>query len=797
MDQSSNLKDDTQIPNDTGYQPAASSIGQASVFANANDVRIRDSNFSITTNVNTATKSILDVLYQRVAPNAVLNDGGRADDAKCHPGTREEVIGLIEEWMDATKSDRILWLSGPAGGGKTAIMKTITERAASRGVKTVNFFFFRGDSTRNSIQPVVPTLLYQLFEFYPTFGSQAVAEILSTRPRIFDGSIAQQCKLISELTPIIRQSSPAGTPIVLLIDGLDECDVYAEQSQGDILRALEGLLKDNDSPFRLLIASRPEARIKMTFNQLSSHAQTIFLDEQYSPEDDIRRFVTAEFDRIKLSHPSARSLPHDWPLFSDAEGIVRKSSGQFIFAATVMRYIAHASTVPSLSLERVKGIVPSGKNSPFAHLDSIYTFILSQVDDLDATLIMFFLSIAEPGYPLKCLSDYNPHYTDALVESCASELSAIVQLTYGGVLKFYHASLPDFLVDQEDLLSHLKAPTVPITEALLNLPFPDWPIRYQTAPYPDTRGEVFFRAVHKLYYSNDEGTYKHILDRAISICLARKILPNVQEIPYGKQYLNFYETRLRGLGKLERAQWASIVDNRSRAENIDTASPKSSKAYNIGSPLIPISPASTSTPYIPHMCWKTNRLIMSPPNSQVSMDLDAPHASLPNPPSTLPHPTPDPPTRRKYSEAVVSCSTGTPSVGGVTTATGSSSNTVTRPTGRNLGNVAPTKAISNAEKRTTSSGRSSLAASTSTSKGVRGESQRNSEREDGEKKGNGDTDKDHAVSAAVGKGSATASFAPRLTSEIQSRAPTPRRSPAVNAREKDSTRPGTRPMWRG
>lgn len=317
---------------------------------------------------------------------------------------------------------------------------------------------------------------------------------------------------------------------------------------------------------------------------------------------------------------------------------------------------------------------------------------------------------------------------------------------------------------------------------------------------------------HLQYYSNDEGTYKHILDRAISICLARKILPDVQEIPYGKQYLDFYDTRLRGLGKLERAQWASIVDNRSRAENIDTASPKSSKAYNIGSPLIPISPASTSTPYIPPHVLEDksphyespqqpsvngSRVSSSPPPSHHARVSNAPHTSLPNPPSTLPHPTPDPPTRRKYSEAVVSCSTGTPSAGGVTTATGSSSNTVTRPTGRNLGNVAPTKAISNAEKRTTSSGRSSLAASTSTSKGVRGESQRNSEREDGEKKGNGDTDKDHAVSAAVGKGSATASLAPRLTSEIQSRAPTPRRSPAVNAREKDSTRPGTRPMWRG
>ncbi|KAF5321914.1 hypothetical protein D9619_001836 [Psilocybe cf. subviscida] len=450
MNQPSTLNPDhlnLQIPNNTGLQLVASDAGHASVFANANDVRIRDSNFSITTNVNTAAKPALDTLYQRVAPNAILNDGGRADDAKCHPGTREEVIGLIEKWMDDAESDRILWLSGPAGGGKTAIMKTIIEHAADRGVHTINFFFFRGDSTRNSIQPVVSTLLYQLFHLYPS-AVEAVTKIFSTHQRILDGSIAQQLKLISATTPTIRQSSPAGARILLLFDGLDECDVDAERSQGDFLHALEGLLMEDDSPFRLLVASRPEARIKMAFNQLSLDAQTIFLDGQYSPEKDIRRFVTAEFDRIKVSHPSARSLPRDWPLTSDVEGIVTKSSGQFIFAATVMRYIAHASTVPSLSLERVKGIVPNGKNSPFAHLDSVYTFILSQVDDLDATLAMFSLSIAEPNFSLKCLCDYNPRYTHALVESCASELSAIVQLSPEGVLDFYHASLPDFFVDQ-------------------------------------------------------------------------------------------------------------------------------------------------------------------------------------------------------------------------------------------------------------------------------------------------------------------------------------------------------------
>ncbi|KAF5319352.1 hypothetical protein D9619_008426 [Psilocybe cf. subviscida] len=250
-----------QMINGAAYQLAASDAGQASAFTNANNVSIKDSSFTITSNINVTTKPALDLLYQRVAPNAILNQGGRADDPKCHPGTREEVIALIEKWMDNTGGNCILWLSGPAGGGKTAIMKTIAERSTTRGIHTVNFFFFRGDSSRKSARPVVPTLLYQLMQLYPHL-TETVAAIFATHPRILDTSITEQCRLISTLATTIRQSSLTGTPIVLLIDALDECDVDAERSQGDILRALQRLVFEDNSPFRLLIASRPEQPYK-------------------------------------------------------------------------------------------------------------------------------------------------------------------------------------------------------------------------------------------------------------------------------------------------------------------------------------------------------------------------------------------------------------------------------------------------------------------------------------------------------------------------------------------------------
>ena len=71
-----------------------------------------------------------------------------------------------------------MWLRRLAGAGKTAIIKTIAERAKERDVKTANFFFIRGHHTRNYAQPLVATLVYRIIQLYPA-ARNVVATILS------------------------------------------------------------------------------------------------------------------------------------------------------------------------------------------------------------------------------------------------------------------------------------------------------------------------------------------------------------------------------------------------------------------------------------------------------------------------------------------------------------------------------------------------------------------------------------------------------------------------------------------
>ncbi|KAF5326975.1 hypothetical protein D9619_004105 [Psilocybe cf. subviscida] len=414
---------------------------------------------NVTTTVNEPNKW-LEFLHRKVAHNAILNAGGRADAVKCFPGTREEVLARIEAWIDGkgiNRERRIFWLSGPAGAGKSAIVQTLAERCMARGVPMINFFFFRGDFTRNRARSITPTLLYQLFTLYPEL-KPLVGAVFGEKPMILSQTQYDQVEhLIQNPIRTIQEDSIYHQPIVLLIDGLDECNSAGKHEQEVLLQVFHGLISCENSPFIVLVASRPEPHLTMTFNEVGSCAESIFLDENYRPSDDIRLFVVAELTRIKNTHHLGRTLDDHWPSESSISAIVDKSSGQFIYAATVLRFIANSSASPALSLDKVLGLRPVKKSSPFAELDAIYTYILSQVEDWDATkdvlaAQIFNSAMREPmGRPVHITLHTILHpvgYQKHELASYTSDLTAVVKFEHRrDELIFYHASLSDFFCD--------------------------------------------------------------------------------------------------------------------------------------------------------------------------------------------------------------------------------------------------------------------------------------------------------------------------------------------------------------
>jgi len=400
----------------------------------------------------------IDLLMEWVATGAFYNSDELYDAPKCHPHTRVAVLDDIMQWVNQSDSSRdefLLWLFGPAGAGKSAIAKKIAEIAAEKDLLIGSFFFSRTSPTRNTKDRLVATLAYQLAISIPHTRSH-IEDVIEQDPAIFHKNLQIQ---IDTLLIKPFQSAPSiASQKLIIIDGLDECN--DSQSQVAILDAVSRSFHKHNLPIVLLVISRPELALTTSFNSdepLKYIHRRLALDNTYRPNHDIRLFVSDKFEHIRRTHPLRSTIPISWPTRRALETVVRKASGQFIYAATVIRFVESNRHPPSTRLNIILGISPPGKVKPFAELDALYNHILSSVDDIQLTLRVLGLYVMAPRFAeqlgLLGTTSMSPELFLSLeqgnIQMALIDLSSIVSYNESsGVVRVLHASLVDFLSDK-------------------------------------------------------------------------------------------------------------------------------------------------------------------------------------------------------------------------------------------------------------------------------------------------------------------------------------------------------------
>ncbi|KIK93400.1 hypothetical protein PAXRUDRAFT_59272, partial [Paxillus rubicundulus Ve08.2h10] len=90
--------------------------------------------------------------------SAAFNSFERHPAPACLPGTRLDLLARLAGWVDHPDVDqRICWLSGLAGSGKSAVAQTIAEKYASQNRLAASFFFSRKEILRRTAQGFFPT----------------------------------------------------------------------------------------------------------------------------------------------------------------------------------------------------------------------------------------------------------------------------------------------------------------------------------------------------------------------------------------------------------------------------------------------------------------------------------------------------------------------------------------------------------------------------------------------------------------------------------------------------------------
>jgi hypothetical protein len=195
---------------------------------------------------------------------------------------------------------------------------------------------------------------------------------MESNPSLHTKSIDIQLQTL--IVDVFKYLSPLPQrPYLVIIDGLDEC--HDKATQQSILRLLCETITAHKVPLRFLIGSRPESHIRDSFDHESLYTITrrVVLDETFDPGRDIRVFLQDGFAKISAKNPILSHVKQPWPEEGTIDLLVHRSSGQFIYAATVLKFVGADFCSPTKQL----ALVLKPDSTAFSDLDQLYTQILS------------------------------------------------------------------------------------------------------------------------------------------------------------------------------------------------------------------------------------------------------------------------------------------------------------------------------------------------------------------------------------------------------------------------------------
>ena len=260
---------------------------------------------------------------------------------RCHSSTRKDILAKIMDYITETPSAfNILYLFGSEGTGKSAIAQTIAEYCKTNGTLGASFFFSRANSERNTDKNLIATLAYQLCVALPElklFIAKAVEDDLSTFQKDLDTQITRL--IINPIRQAVDEGKTLRYPILIVVDGLDECEGVKEQCA--ILRAINSAMRSYSFPLYFFITSRQEGHIANWLNEdPTSHPchRILDLDQlRYQTKRDIEAYIRSEFERIRSVHHIPESV--GWPSQASIQMVVSKTNISFIRASEIMAFI--------------------------------------------------------------------------------------------------------------------------------------------------------------------------------------------------------------------------------------------------------------------------------------------------------------------------------------------------------------------------------------------------------------------------------------------------------------------------
>jgi len=340
-------------------------------------------------------------LEKKALVDATYNSAARHYTApQCHPETRASLRKRIEIWLlNMDREEPLLWLYGPPGVGKSAIAQNLMEYCDTKKILAIGIFLSRANK-HDDPNRIIPSFSHQLAIAHPVYR-RTIINILNNDPTILEKRIPDQFEqLLDKPANVLLNDDPpmSPSPILFLLDGLDEC--HTESAQRELIGLVASFAsrcRARHLPFACVITSRPEWQIVSAFSQLEPMAKILREEvrmDTFSAVQDVERVLQADFENIrkKTFPPGTR-----WPAEEKIDKIKKAASGNMLFASIVTKFTDSDDPDGQLDLclKSIQGELTSDEQNPLDPLTALYEGMLRNIPIrlLPTTLKILYLEI--------------------------------------------------------------------------------------------------------------------------------------------------------------------------------------------------------------------------------------------------------------------------------------------------------------------------------------------------------------------------------------------------------------------
>lgn len=246
---------------------------------------------------------------------------------------REWLTERIMDWLESPGSDRVCWISGSPGTGKTAFAAYL---AHERPEVVAYHLCRRGHQDKADARRCVMSLAYQMAAYLPEL-----------RDRLFRLDLREETTRDAQtlfhnliVSPLSSPTSRSAHSVVCMIDALDEATIDGRNELAQLL------VREWDSTpdwMRLIVTSRPDPEVAVYLQSVTC----ISLDEAAEDTaEDMRRFFNRELAQLDESASEGSGL---------VDTLVDRSEGAFLYADRLMADLREKRMSPSELAE-----VPTG-----------------------------------------------------------------------------------------------------------------------------------------------------------------------------------------------------------------------------------------------------------------------------------------------------------------------------------------------------------------------------------------------------------------------------------------------------